>query len=63
MGVARRRLRPTALALAVIGLIAFVFGDLDGNHGIRAGGAAILGAAVLIAVARWSLRHPARMAD
>lgn len=63
MGVARRRLLPIALALAVIGCITFMFGDLTGNHPIRAGGAAIVGVAVLIAVAGQSLRRAGFVAD
>jgi hypothetical protein len=45
-------------ALVAIGLIAFIFGDLTGDHRVRAGGVAIVGAAILMAVAGWLLRRP-----
>ena len=45
-------------ALVAIGLITFIFGDLTGDHRIRAGGVALVGAAILMAVAGWLLRRP-----
>ena len=45
-------------AVGILGLISFISGDVTGNHRIRAGGAAIIGAAVLITIAGWSLRRP-----
>jgi hypothetical protein len=52
----RRGLLPAALV--VIGLITFIFGDLRGDHRVRAGGVGIVGAAILMAVAAWALRRP-----
>ena len=52
----RRGLLPAALV--AIGLITFIFGDLTGDHRVRAGGVAIVGAAILMAVAGWLLRRP-----
>ena len=52
----RRGLLPAALV--TIGLITFIFGDLTGDHRVRAGGVAIVGAAILMAVAGWLLRRP-----
>jgi hypothetical protein len=52
----RRGLLPAALV--AIGLITFIFGDLTGDHRIRAGGVALVGAAILMAVAGWLLRRP-----
>ena len=46
-------------AVAFIGFVLFVYGDLTGKHWIRAGGAAIGGAAVLMAVAGWLWSHRA----
>jgi len=45
-------------ALVAIGLSTFIFGDLTGDHRVRAGGVAIVGAAILMAVAGWLLRRP-----
>jgi hypothetical protein len=45
----RRGLLPAALV--AIGLITFIFGDVTGDHWVRAGGVAIVGAAILMAVA------------
>jgi len=42
-----------AAAVAFIGLVLFIYGDMTGKHWIRAGGATIDGAAVLMAVAGW----------
>ena len=52
----RRSLVPAAVA--VIGLITFISGDLRGDHRIRAGGVGIIGAAILMAMAGPSLRRP-----
>ena len=52
----RRGLLP--VALVAIGLITFIFGDVTGDHWVRAGGVAIVGAAILMAVAGWLLRRP-----
>ena len=52
----RRGLLPAALV--AIGLITLIFGDLTGDHRVRAGGVAIVGAAILMAVAGWLLRRP-----
>jgi hypothetical protein len=52
----RRGLLPAALV--AIGLITFIFGDLRGDHRVRAGGVGIVGAAILMAVAAWALRRP-----
>jgi hypothetical protein len=52
----RRSLVPAAVA--GIGLLAFIFGDVTGDHRVRAGGVAIVGAALLMAVAGWLLRRP-----
>ena len=52
----RRSLVPAALA--VIGLITFISGDVTRDHRVRAGGVAIVAAAVLMAIAGWSLRRP-----
>ena len=52
----RRGLLPAALV--AIGLITFIFGDVTGDHWVRAGGVAIVGAAILMAVAGWLLRRP-----
>jgi len=52
----RRALLPAALV--GIGLIMFIFGDLTGDHRFRAGGVAIVGVAILMAVAGWLLRRP-----
>ena len=52
----RRALLPAALV--GIGLIMFIFGDLTGDHRVRAGGVAIVGVAILMAVAGWLLRRP-----
>jgi hypothetical protein len=50
-------------ALVAIGLITFIFGDLTGDHRARAGGVAIVGAAILMAVAAWVLRRPEKAAE
>ncbi len=65
MGIApwTRRLLPTASALALIGFITFIFGDVNGNHRISGAGAVIFGAAVPMAVARWSLWRASLVAD
>ncbi len=52
----KRSLVPAAVA--VIGLITFISADVTGEHRVRAGGVAIVGAAVLMAITRWSLRRP-----
>src|SRR4029450_469097 len=52
----RRRLLPAALV--AIGLITVIFGDFTGDHRVRAGGVAIVGTAILMAVAGWLLRRP-----
>ena len=52
----RRGLLPAALV--IIGLITFIAGDFTGDHRVRAGGVAIVGAAILMAVAGWALRRP-----
>src|SRR6266566_893412 len=52
----RRGLLPAALV--AIGLITFIFGDVTGDHWVRAGGVAIVGAAILMAVAGWLVRRP-----
>jgi hypothetical protein len=52
----RRGLLPAALV--AIGLVTLIFGDLTGDHRVRAGGVAIVAAAVLMAVAGWWLRRP-----
>jgi hypothetical protein len=46
------------VALVAIGLITVVFADFTGDHRVRAGGVAIIGAAILMAVAGWLLRRP-----
>jgi len=46
------------VAVGILGLITFISGDLTGNHRFRAGGAAIIVAAGLMAIAGWSLRRP-----
>jgi hypothetical protein len=45
-------------ALVIIGLIAVISADFIGDHRVRAAGAAIVGAAILMAVAGWLLRRP-----
>jgi hypothetical protein len=52
----RRGLLPAALV--AIGLITFIYGDVTGDHRVRAGGVAIDAAAVLMAIAGWALRRP-----
>jgi hypothetical protein len=52
----RRGLLPAASV--AIGLIALIFGDLTGDHRVRAGGVAIVAAVVLMAIAGWALRRP-----
>ena len=52
----RRGLLPAALV--VIGLIAVISADFTGDLRVRAGGVAIVGAAILMAVAGWLLRRP-----
>jgi hypothetical protein len=52
----RRGLLPAALVAT--GLITFICGDLTGDDRVRAGGVAIVAAAVLMAVAGWLLRRP-----
>jgi hypothetical protein len=47
----RRGLLPAALV--AIGLITVIFGDFTGDHRLRAGGVAIVGAAILMVVAGW----------
>jgi hypothetical protein len=44
--------------LIALGLIAVVYADFTGDHRVRAGGTAIVGAAILMAVALWLLRRP-----
>jgi len=44
--------------LIAIGLIAVVYADFTGDHRVRAGGTAIVGAAILMAVAGWALGRP-----
>src|SRR5437899_10319178 len=53
----RRGLLPAA-ALVAIRLITFIYGDVTGDHRVRAGGVAIVAAAVLMAIAGWALRRP-----
>jgi hypothetical protein len=50
-------------ALVAIGLVTVIFGDLTGDHRARAGGVAIVGAAILMAVAAWVLRRPEKAAE
>src|SRR5215510_10195629 len=45
-------------ALVTIGLITFIRGDLAGDHRLLAVGVAIVGAAILTAIAGWVLRRP-----
>src|SRR5262245_66014981 len=45
-------------ALVAIGLITFIRGDLAGDHRVLAVGVAIVGAAILTAIAGWVLRRP-----
>src|SRR5262245_36037356 len=45
-------------ALVAIGLITFIRGDLAGDHRLLAVGVAIVGAAILTAIAGWVLRRP-----
>src|SRR5262245_36690946 len=45
-------------ALVAIGLITFIRGDLAGDHRLLAVGVAIVGAAMLTAIAGWVLRRP-----
>jgi hypothetical protein len=45
-------------AFVAIGLVTFIVGDLTGDLRARAGGVAIVGAAILAAVAGWALRRP-----
>ncbi len=52
----RRGVLPAALV--AIGLITFICGDVTGDHRVRAGGVAIVAAAVLMAIAGWALRRP-----
>jgi hypothetical protein len=52
----RRGLVPAAFV--GIGLVTFIVGDLTGDLRARAGGVAIVGAAILAAVAGWALRRP-----
>jgi hypothetical protein len=52
----RRGLLPAALV--AIGLVTLISGDLTGDHRARAGGVAIVAAAVLMAIAGWALRRP-----
>jgi hypothetical protein len=52
----RRSLLPAALV--AIGVITVIFGDFTADHRVRAGGVAIVGAAILMAVAGWVLRRP-----
>jgi hypothetical protein len=52
----RRGLLPAALV--AIGLITFICGDVTGDHRVRAGGVAIVAAAVLMAIAGWALQRP-----
>jgi len=44
--------------LVAIGLITFICGDVTGDHRVRAGGVAIVAAAVLMAIAGWALQRP-----
>ena len=50
-------------ALAAIGLVTAIFGDLTEDHRARAGGVAIVGAAILVAVTGWVLRRPEKVAQ
>jgi hypothetical protein len=52
----KRGLLPAALV--AIGLITFICGDVAGDHRVLAVGVAIVGAAILTAVAGWLLRRP-----
>ena len=47
-----------SIALVAIGLITVVFADFTGDHRVRAGGVAIIGSAILMAVAGLLLRRP-----
>jgi len=47
-------------ALAVIGVITFISGDLRGDHRIRVEGGGIIGAAILMAIAGGALRRLTR---
>src|SRR5262245_18017328 len=57
----RRGLLPAAVV--IIGLIAFISVDFTGDHRVAAGGVAIVGAAILMAVAGWALRRPEEAAQ
>ena len=57
-GVSRWRRGLLPAALLAIGLIALISGDITEDHRVRAGGTAIVGAAILMAVALWLLRRP-----
>ena len=61
--VNRWRLGFLPAALVAIGLIAVVSGDIAGDHRVRAGGVAIVAAAILMAVAGWALRPPEEAAQ
>src|SRR5262245_57270209 len=50
-------------ALGAIGLITFVRGDLAGDHRVLAVGVAIVGAAILTAIAGWVPRRPDEVAQ
>ena len=52
----RRGLLPAALV--VIGLTMVVFADFTGDHRVGAGGVAIVGAAIMMAIAGWLMRRP-----
>jgi hypothetical protein len=52
----RRGLLPAVLI--AIGLYTVIFGDFTGDHRVRAGGVALVGAAILMAVAGSFLRRP-----
>ena len=52
----RRGLLPATLV--VIGFVTFIFGDLTGDLRVRAGGALLIAAAILMALVGWSLRRP-----
>ena len=56
-GVSRWRRGLLPAALLAIGLIALISGDITEDHRVRAGGVAIVAAAILMAVAGWALRR------
>ena len=49
--------------LVAIGLVTSIWGDLAEDHRARGAGAALVGAAILMAVAGWVLRRPEKAAE